>query len=182
MGDFITGEAARARLCELAAQVDAAYAPMRELSSDEVGNAFRAEFAERLESQERTNRALSYRMFGQIADPPDEAAMVPALVNSLAARLRLPPREAKRRMKRAGRLAARRQLSGAPQPPELPRVAAALAAGAIDEDRLRGDQPRHRRAALGGVGERCDEVEASLVRQASKSDADIVKAVAAPYR
>ena len=38
---------------------------------------FAAEFVERLESQERTNRALTYRMFGQIADPPDEAAMAP---------------------------------------------------------------------------------------------------------
>jgi hypothetical protein len=92
MGEFVSGVVARARLCELADQVDAAYAVMRELSSDEVGNAFRAEFAERLESQERTNRGLSYRVFGQIADPPDETAMVPALVNSFAARLRRPAR------------------------------------------------------------------------------------------
>jgi hypothetical protein len=166
-------------LCELANQVDAAYAEMRELSCDEVGNAFRAEFAERLESQERTNRGLSYRMFGQIADPPDETAMVPALVNSLAARLRLPPREVKRRMKVAARLAPRRQLSGSPLPPELPLVAAAIAAGAIGEDHLRVIS--HAIDVLPSavsVSDR-DEVEASLVRQATKSDADIVKAVAA---
>jgi hypothetical protein len=140
-------------LRELAAQVDAAYAQMRELSCDEVGNAFRAQFAERLESQERTNRALSYRMFRQIADPPDEAAMAP-----------------------------RRQVSGAPLPPELPRVAAALAAGAIGEDHLRVIS--HAIDVLPSavsVSDR-DEAEATLVRQATKSDADIVKAVAAPYR
>jgi hypothetical protein len=120
MGEFITGEAARAQWRELADQVDAAQAQMRELSSDEVGNAFRVEMAERLETQERTNRGLSYRMFGQIADPPDEAAMAPALVNNLAARLRIPPREVKRRMETAARLRPRRQLTGEPLPPELP--------------------------------------------------------------
>ena len=69
------------------------------LSSDGVGNAFRVEMAERWETQERTNRALMYRMFGEIADPPDESAMVPAMANSLAVRLRIAPREVKRRMK-----------------------------------------------------------------------------------
>ena len=116
MGEFVTGEAARARLRVLADQVDAAYAEMRELSSDEVGSAFRAELAERLETQERTNRGLMYRMFGELADPPDEAAMAPMLVNNLAARLRIPPKEVKRRMKTAARLRPRRQLSGPPLP------------------------------------------------------------------
>jgi hypothetical protein len=44
--------------------IGAAYAEMRALSSDEVGNAFRVELAEWLETQERTNRGLMYRMFG----------------------------------------------------------------------------------------------------------------------
>ena len=69
---------------------------MRALSSAEVGNEFRVEMAERLETQERTNRGLMYRVFGEIADPPDEAGMAPVLVNSLAARLRVPPKEIKR--------------------------------------------------------------------------------------
>jgi hypothetical protein len=64
---------------------------MRELSSAEVGNTYRTRLAERLVTQERTNRGLMYRVFGEIADPPDESAMVPALVNSLAARLRIAP-------------------------------------------------------------------------------------------
>ena len=92
MAEFVTAEAARERFRALADQVDAAYAQMRALSSDEVGNEFRAEFAERLETQDRTNRGLMYRVFGEMADPPDETAMAPVLVNSLAARLRIPPR------------------------------------------------------------------------------------------
>jgi hypothetical protein len=63
MGEFVTGEAARERFRELSDQVEAAYTEMRTLSSDEVGNEFRTELAERLETQERTNRGLMYRMF-----------------------------------------------------------------------------------------------------------------------
>ncbi len=59
------------------------------------------------------------------------------LVNNLAARLRIPPNEVKRRMKVAARLRPRRQLTGEPLPPELPLVAQAVAAGAIGEDHLR---------------------------------------------
>jgi Domain of unknown function (DUF222) len=123
VGQFITGEAARERFRELLDQVDAAYGEMRTLSSDEVGNAYRVEMAQRLETQERTNRGLMYRMFGQIVDPPDEDGFVPALADRLWARLRIPPNEIKRRMKLAGRLRPRRQLSGPPLPPELPLVA-----------------------------------------------------------
>ena len=92
MGEFVTAEAAREQFRALADQVDAAYAEMCALSCDEVGNEFRVEMAERLETQERTNRGLMYRVFGQIADPPDETAMAPVLVNSLAARLRVRPK------------------------------------------------------------------------------------------
>jgi hypothetical protein len=80
MGEFVTAEAARERFRELVDQVDAAYAEMRTLSSDGVGSEFRVELGERLETLgappacggERTNRALMYRVFGEIADPPDE--------------------------------------------------------------------------------------------------------------
>src|SRR6478609_839053 len=137
MGEFVTGEAARERFRALSDQVDAAHAEMRALSSDGVGTAFRVELAERWETQERTNRALMYRMFGQIADPPDETAMAPMVVNSLAARLRIAPSEAKRRMRVAARIQPRRQLTGPALAPELPLVAAALEAGTIGEDHLR---------------------------------------------
>ena len=120
MGEFVTAEAARERFRALADQVDAAYAEMRALSSDGVGNAFRTELAERLEMQERTNRGLMYRVFGEIADPPDETGMAPVLVNSLAARLRVPPKEIKRRMKVAARIRPRRQLPAHHWPPSCP--------------------------------------------------------------
>ena len=115
-------------------QVDDAYAEMRELSSDEVGGAFRVAMAERLETQERTNRGLMYRVFAQIADPPDEVGLVGALIDSLWARLRIPPKEITRRMKVGARIRERRQLSGPPLPPELPTVAAAVESGVIGED------------------------------------------------
>jgi hypothetical protein len=178
MAEFVTAEAAREQFRALADQVDAAYAQMRVLSSDEVGNEFRAEFAERLETQDRTNRGLMYRMFGQMADPPDETAMAPGLVNSLAARLRLPPNEIKRRMKLAGRISPRRQLSGPPLPPELPDVAHAVEAGVLGEDHLRViSRAIDRLPSAVSVTDRSD-VEASLVREAAKSDAEIVKAAA----
>jgi hypothetical protein len=178
MAEFVTAEAARERFRELADQVDAAYAQMRALSSDEVGNEFRAEFAERLETQDRTNRGLMYRVFGEMADPPDESGMAPVLVNSLAARLRIPPREVKRRLKLAGRIRPRRQLAGPPLAPELPEVAQAVEAGAIGEDHLRViSRAIDRLPSCVSITDR-DEVERSLVREASKNDAEIVKAVA----
>ena len=67
MAEFVTAEAARERFRALADQVDAAYDEMRALSSAEVGNEFRTELAERLETQERTNRGLMYRAFGEMA-------------------------------------------------------------------------------------------------------------------
>src|SRR5258705_648249 len=146
MAQFVTAEAARERFCALADQVDAAYDEMRALSSAEVGNEFRVELAERLETLgvppacggERTNRGLMYRAFEEMADPSDEAGMAPVLVNSLAGRLRIPPREVKRRMKMAGRIRPRRQLSGPVLQPELELVAQAVEAGPIAQDHLRG--------------------------------------------
>jgi hypothetical protein len=178
MGQFITADPARERFRALAEQVEAAYAEMRELSSDGVGNVFRAELAERLETQERINRGLVYRVFGEIADPPDETAMAAAMVNSLAARLRITTTEVKRRMKTGARLRPRRQLTGPPLPPELPLVAKALADGAIGEDHLRViSRAIDVLPSCVSATDR-DDVEASLVRQATKSDADILRAVA----
>jgi hypothetical protein len=178
MGEFVTAEAARERFRELADQVDGVYAEMRALPSDEVGNEFRAEMAERLEDQERTNRGLMYRMFGQIVDPPDEAGMAPVLVNSLAARLRIPPREVKRRLKVAGRLRQRRQLSGPALEPELPHVAAAVEAGAIGEDHLRAICRAIDVLPSAVSAADRDDVERSLVREATKNDVEIVRAAA----
>jgi hypothetical protein len=178
MGEFVTAEAACERFRELADQVDAAYDEMRALSSGEVGNEFRGELAERLETQERTNRGLMYRAFGEMADPPDEAGMAPVLVNSLAARLRIPPREVKRRMKVAARIRPRRQLCGPVLQAELELVAQAVEAGAIGEDHLRViSRAIDRLPSCVSMTDRSD-VERSLVTEASKNDAEIVTAVA----
>ncbi len=104
--------------------------------------------------------------------------MAPMVVNSLAARLRIAPSEVKRRMRVAARIQPRRQLTGPALAPELPLVAAALEAGTIGEDHLRVIC-----RALDTLPSRVspmdrDDVQASLLRQASKSDAEIVKAVA----
>lgn len=160
----------------LADQVDAAYHQMRALSSDAVGNEFRVELAERLETQERTNRGLMHRVFGEIADPPDEAAMVPVLADTLWARLRIPPKEIKRRMKMAARIRPRRQLSGPPLEAELHQVAQAVEAGTIGEDHLRAiSRAIDRLPSCVSAIDRYD-VERSLVAEASKNDVEIVKA------
>jgi hypothetical protein len=178
MGEFITGAGARERLRVLLDAVDDAYAQMRELPSDEVGNAFRVQMAERLETQERTNRALMYRVFGELADPPDEVGLIGDVIDSLWARLRIPPTEIKRRMKMAARIRSRRSLLGPPLPPELPLVADAVTAGGIGQDHLRVIATAMTKLPSCVSAEERSEVEASLVREALKNDAEIVKTAA----
>ena len=132
----------RDRVCAELEVIDAALARLRELSTDLVGNAFRVEVAGRLETQERVTRGLSYRLFGQLADPPDgpDDAGLPAgvkVVDLLRSRLHLTAAEVRRRMKLAARITERRSLTGPPRPPELPALAAAVQAGAVGEDHLR---------------------------------------------
>ena len=117
-----------------------------------------------------------YRVFGQIADPPDEVGLVGALIDSLWARLRIPPREIKRRMKVAARISPRRQLSGPPLPAELPMVADAVSAGAVGEDHLRAITGAMDRLPSCVSADDRVEVQRSLVGEAVKNDAEIVKA------
>ncbi|AFM19576.1 protein of unknown function DUF222 [Mycolicibacterium chubuense NBB4] len=177
MGSFVTGAAARERFSTLLDQVDAAYAEMTDLPCDTVGSRFRMEMAERLETQERRNRALMYRTFGQIADPPDEAAMAPMVKPRLAARLRIPVREVTRRFKTAAKVCARRQLSGPALPPLLPVVADALAAGTLGEDHLRAITTTMDKLPSATSAVDREDVEATLVRESAKQDADFVKEV-----
>ena len=139
-----------------------------------VGNAFRVEFAERLEAQDRLNRGLMYRVFGEIADPPDEAACVPAVRGMLWARLRIRPKEVTRRFRLAARLRPRRSLTGAPLAPELPALAAAVAAGTVGEDHIRAVCAAI--DALPSCVSPCDaaDAERTLVRHATKLDAAVV--------
>ena len=177
MGPFVTGEAARQRWAVLLDQVDAAHQEMRELSSDEVGNAFRVDMADRLETQNRVNRGLMYRVFGQIADPPDETAMVPETRQRLGARLRIPTREVTRRFKMAARIRPRRQLVGPPLPPQMPVVAEAVASGVLGEDHLRAiTTVLDRLPSVTSPADRV-EVQTTLVREAGKHDADFVTAL-----
>jgi hypothetical protein len=70
--------AARAQIRADLDVIDAAHARLRAADTDVVGNAFRVEVADRLETQNRVNRGLSYQMFGEIADPvdgPDDPAL-----------------------------------------------------------------------------------------------------------
>jgi hypothetical protein len=178
MGEFVTTVVARERISAAFDAIDDAHGVLRETSSDEVGTAFRMAMAERLETHARINRGLMYRVFGQLADPPDEVSSAPGWVQNLAARLRVTPAEVKRRAKVAGRILPRRQLTGPPLPPDLALLGDAVAAGAIGEDHLRViGKAMDRLPSCVSADERV-EVEASLVREAAKSDADIVRAAA----
>ncbi len=139
---FVPPDLVRERVCAELDTIDAAYRRLRQLSTDLVGNAFRVAIAERLEAQERVNRGLSYRMFGEIAEPVDGTADsgLPDGVkvrDVLCARLRITANEVRRRMRVAARIRARRSLTGETVAPELPVVAEAVERGQIGEDHLR---------------------------------------------
>ncbi|WP_139825110.1 DUF222 domain-containing protein, partial [Mycobacterium conspicuum] len=134
---FVSGAAARERMSAALDAIDAAHDVLRETSSDLVGSSFRVQVAERLETQERVNRGLMYRIFAEIADPPDETGFVPAVRDTLWARLRIAPGEITRRFKLAARIRPRRSLTGPPLPAPLPELAAAVQAGDVGEDHIR---------------------------------------------
>lgn len=75
----MSAEQARERIGAALDAIDAAHDVLRETSSDVVGNNFRVDVAERLETQDRTNRGLMYRFFAEIADPPDGSECIPAV-------------------------------------------------------------------------------------------------------
>ena len=174
MGSRASAEEARERIGAALDAIDAAHAVLRETGSDVVGNGFRVEVAERLETQDRTNRGLMYRFFAEIAEPPDGSECIPAVRDMLWARLRVTPSEIVRRFKLAARIRPRRSLTGPPVQPELPELAAAVQAGAVGED--------HIRAVCQGVDvlpasvspADVAEAERTLVRHARKLDAGVV--------
>jgi hypothetical protein len=93
MGSWASAEEAWERIGAALDAIDAAHAVLRDISSDVVGNEFRVDVAERLETQDRTNRGLMYRFFAEIADPPDGSECLPAVREMLWARLRITPRD-----------------------------------------------------------------------------------------
>jgi hypothetical protein len=137
MGSVVGSERARERISAALDAIDAAHDVLRETPSDMLGNKFRVDVAERLETQERTNRGLMYRVFAEIADPPDETDCIPAVRAALWKRLRITPGEITRRFRLAARIRPRRSLTGPPLAPQLPELAAAVQAGALGDDHIR---------------------------------------------
>ena len=170
----ISAEQARERITAALDAIDAAHDLLRATPSDLVGTKFRVDVAERLETQERVNRGLMYRFFGEIADPPDEAASVALMRSALWKRLRIAPAEITRRFKLAARIRPRRALTGPPVPPELPALAAAVETGAVGDDHIRAvcRAVDVLPAAISPTD--VATVEQTLVRHATKVDAGIV--------
>jgi hypothetical protein len=134
---FLSAEVAEQRISAALDAIDAAHDVLRETSSDLVDASVRVTIAERLEMQDRVNRGLMYRFFGEIAEPPDGVEYLPVVRDQLWARLRITPKEITRRFKLAARIRPRRSFSGPPVPPELPQLADAVAAGTVGEDHIR---------------------------------------------
>lgn len=178
----LPADAARAQIRADLAQIQAAYTRLRQSGTDVVGNAFRVELAEQLETLARINRGLSYRVFGELADPPDgpDDAGLPAGVSLrrvLATRLRITCAEVKRRCRVAARICARRSLTGPPLPPELATLGAAVEAGAVGEDHLTAVlHALDRLPEAVGAAER-ERAERTLVGHARKQDAAFVTVV-----
>lgn len=154
--------------------IDAAHDVLRQTPSDVVGNAFRVDVADRLETQHRTNRGLMYRTFAEIADPPDGPAPGPSVRGTLWARLRITPKEITRRFKLAARIRPRRSLTGLPLEPEFPALAAAVSAGTVGEEHIRAVC-----AAVDMLPSRVSPADAAdaerrLVQHAVKLDAAVV--------
>src|SRR6201996_6295085 len=174
MAPAVGAEQARERINAALDAIDAAHDVLRDTSSDLLGNTFRVDAAERLETQNRTNRGLMYRFFGEIADPPDEPGAIAAMRPALWARLRITPSEVTRRFRLAARIRPRRSLTGPSVPAELPALAAAVEAGAVGDDHIRAvcravDVLPARISPI-----QVTTVERELVEQATKVDAGIV--------
>src|ERR1700751_5610478 len=103
MAPAVGTEQARERINAALDAIDAAHDVLRDTCSDLLGNRFRVDIAQRLETQDRANRGLMYRFFAEIADPPDESGSVAAVRSALWARLRITPNEINRRCPRSCR-------------------------------------------------------------------------------
>jgi hypothetical protein len=174
MGSRASAEEARERIDAALDAIDAAHAVLRDTSSDVVGNDFRVDVAERLETQDRANRGLMYRFFAEIAEPPDGNECIPAVRGMLWARLRVTPREIVRRFKLAARIRPRRSLTGPPVQPELPELAAAVEAGAVGEDQIRAVCQAVDVLPACVSPTDVAEAERTLVQHATKLDAGVV--------
>ncbi|MEO6792533.1 MAG: 13E12 repeat family protein [Mycobacterium sp.] len=174
MATGVGAVAARERICAALEAIDTAHLVLRETPSDLVGNDFRVEIADRLETQERTNRGLMYRIFGELADPPDGTGSIAAVRAALWKRLRITPREITRRCRLAARIRPRRSLTGALIAPELPALAAAVAAGALGEDHIRTICQAVDVLPACVPAAQVADAEAALVEHATRVDSGII--------
>ena len=174
MGPAISANEARERIKSALDAIDGAHDLLRDTPSDLVGNTFRLDVAERLETQERVNRGLMYRIFAEIADPPDEAGSIAQMRAALWKRLHITPNEITRRFKLAVRIRPRRSLTGPTRMPELPELAAAVEAGVVGDDHIRS-VCRAIDVLPGSVSPvDVEAAERTLVRHAASVDAGIV--------
>lgn len=131
----------RAEVLDALTSIDTGHARLRAVSTDLVGNAFRIEVAGRLETQSRVTLGLTYRIFGEIADPPDgidDPGLPPGIKvrDLLRTRLRITAGEVQRRMRLAARIRPRRSLVGPTLAPELEMLAQAVEDGALSESHI----------------------------------------------
>lgn len=174
MGSVLSAQQAKEQIGAALDAIDAAHEVLRATSSDMVGNSFRVDVAERLETQARTNRGLMYRLFGEIADPPDEIDSSAQVRSALWRRLRITPHEITRRFKLAARIRPRRSLTGPPLPAPLPELAVAVESGALGEDHIRAVCKSLDVLPAAVAPADVALAERTLVAEAKKSDAGIV--------
>lgn len=175
-------EAARAAVRADLDLIEAAYARVRAADTDLVGNAFRIEVAERLEAQDRVNRGLSYRMFGEIEQPVDggaEADVPPGtnVCDVLRRRLRITRGEIRRRFRLAARIRPRRSLTGPTLPPALPELAAAVENGELGNDHITTITKALDHLPAKATTTDHERAEHLLVANAQRQDAPFVAAV-----
>lgn len=178
----MTAEAAHAAVRAELDAIEAAHQRLRATATDLVGNALRIEIAERLEAQHRVNRGLSYRVFGEIAEPVDGPvdSGLPAGVkirDVLASRLRLTAADVKRRFRVAARIRPRRALTGPDLDPELPELAAAVEAGQVGEDHIAAVCRALDRLPASVSPDDKEKAERTLVRHAREQDAQFVTVI-----
>lgn len=174
MATVVGAPAAREQIRAALDAIDAAHAVLRTTSTDLVGNAFRIDIADRLENQERVNRGLMYRIFGELADPPDREGSIAAARDALWKRLRITPREITRRCRLAARIRPRRSLTGAPIPPELPALASAIESGSIGDEHIRAICQAVDVLPGSVTPPQIAQAEATLVSHATGVDAGVV--------
>lgn len=181
MATAVTPEAAQRQLREALDVIDHGLAMLRGAPSDNVGNTFRVEVAERLETQRRTLAGQSYRMFGEMFDPPDgpepSTTGDAALRDVLWARLRITTAEIRRRARVAVRIGPRRPLTGPLLEPELSYLAEAVENGLVGDGHIR-EVCRAVDVLPAAVSPTDrDDAERRLVDYATKQDPDFVTTV-----